>query len=145
MISLVSCQSVLYSYNILKVIFFRLECPLIYLFSFQIASNGDPSHPQSLHYISGYNSNQYEQALKSVGDIIQDYDSDKMYPVLGFGARLPPDGRISHEFFVNQHPTNPYVNGIDGKIKSSYSSSYILTCPHILNIEILLETIQKVL
>ncbi|KAK7603007.1 hypothetical protein V9T40_003006 [Parthenolecanium corni] len=82
------------------------------------SSNGDPSHPQSLHYISGYNSNQYEQALKSVGDIIQDYDSDKMYPVLGFGARLPPDGRISHEFFVNQHPTNPYVNGIDGVIEA---------------------------
>lgn len=68
-----------------------------------------------MHYISEYSPNQYEQALRAVGDIIQDYDSDKMYPVLGFGARLPPDGRISHEFFVNQHPSNPYVNGIDGK------------------------------
>lgn len=37
-------------------------------------------------------------ALKAVGEIIQDYDSDKMFPALGFGARLPPDGRVSHEF-----------------------------------------------
>ena len=25
---------------------------------------------------------------------------DKMFPVLGFGAKLPLDGRVSHEFFV---------------------------------------------
>ena len=28
------------------------------------------------------------------------YFSDKMFPALGFGARLPPDGRVSHEFFL---------------------------------------------
>ncbi|XP_065221686.1 copine-8-like [Planococcus citri] len=78
------------------------------------SSNGDPHLPSSLHYISGGQPNQYQQALKAVGEIIQDYDSDKMYPVLGFGARLPPDGRISHEFFVNMHPTNPFCTGIDG-------------------------------
>lgn len=58
--------------------------------------------------------NQYEQALTAVGEIIQDYDSDHLFPVLGFGARLPPDGRVSHEFFVNLHPANPYCNGISG-------------------------------
>jgi hypothetical protein len=82
---------------------------------FHSASNGDPNLPESLHYISELYPNQYEQALRAVGDIIQDYDSDKMYPVLGFGARLPPDGRISHEFFVNMNPTNPFVQGIDGE------------------------------
>lgn len=40
----------------------------------------------------------YGMALKAVGEIVQDYDSDKMFPALGFGAKLPPDGRISHEF-----------------------------------------------
>ena len=29
--------------------------------------------------------NQYETAIKSVGDIIEDYDTDKLFPVLGFG------------------------------------------------------------
>jgi hypothetical protein len=52
--------------------------------------------------------------MQAVGGIIQDYDSDKMFPVLGFGARLPPDGRVSHEFFVNMNPTNPYCSGITG-------------------------------
>lgn len=33
-----------------------------------------------------------------MGDIIQDYDSDKMFPALGFGAKVPPDGHVSHEF-----------------------------------------------
>jgi len=42
--------------------------------------------------------NAYAMALKAVGEIIQDYDSDKMFPALGFGAKLPPDGRVSHEF-----------------------------------------------
>nr|CAD7440228.1 unnamed protein product [Timema bartmani]CAD7451996.1 unnamed protein product [Timema tahoe] len=80
-------------------------------------SNGDPLTPNSLHYISTV-PNQYEQAIKSVGEIIQDYDTDKMFPVLGFGARLPPDGRVSHEFFVNMHPTNPYCHGIQGVLEA---------------------------
>ncbi|XP_025030222.1 copine-8, partial [Python bivittatus] len=62
------------------------------------ASNGNPAHPTSLHYMNPYQLNAYGMALKAVGEIIQDYDSDKMFPALGFGAKLPPDGRISHEF-----------------------------------------------
>lgn len=77
-------------------------------------SNGDPSSPESLHYITEMGYNSYEQAIIAVGSIIQDYDSDKQFPVLGFGAKLPPDGRVSHEFFVNMHPSNPYCDRIDG-------------------------------
>ena len=58
--------------------------------------------------------NQYELAIGAVGNIIEDYDSDKLFPVLGFGARLPPDGRVSHEFYVNGHQTNPYCERISG-------------------------------
>ena len=54
------------------------------------------------------------QAIRAVGDIIQDYDSDKLFPALGFGARLPPDGRVSHNFFLNFHPSNPHCARIDG-------------------------------
>jgi len=50
-----------------------------------------------------------------VGDIIQDYDSDKMFPALGFGARIPPQGNVSHEFFLNLQATDPYCAGIEGK------------------------------
>lgn len=60
--------------------------------------------------------NSYEQAINSVVSIIQDYDSDKQFPVLGFGARIPPNGQVSHEFFVTMNPSNPYCYGVGGNI-----------------------------
>ncbi|XP_042601923.1 copine-8-like [Cyprinus carpio] len=86
------------------------------------ASNGNPAQPTSLHYMNPYQLNAYAMALKAVGEIIQDYDSDKMFPALGFGAKLPPDGRISHEFALNGNPQNPYCNGIDGVMEAYYQS-----------------------
>lgn len=46
------------------------------------ASNGSPMDPQSLHFLSNV-PNSYEIALRSVGDIIQSYDTSKMYPAFG--------------------------------------------------------------
>ena len=42
--------------------------------------------------------NQYTTAIRSVGDIIQDYDYDKQFPALGFGARVPPTGQVKKYF-----------------------------------------------
>uniref|UniRef100_A0A6I8SQF0 Copine VIII n=1 Tax=Xenopus tropicalis TaxID=8364 RepID=A0A6I8SQF0_XENTR len=86
------------------------------------ASNGNPAQPTSLHYMNPYQLNAYGMALKAVGEIIQDYDSDKMFPALGFGAKLPPDGRVCHEFALNGNPQNPYCNGIDGVMEAYYRS-----------------------
>ncbi|XP_072291670.1 copine-8-like [Eucyclogobius newberryi] len=86
------------------------------------ASNGNPSQPTSLHYMSPYQLNDYALALKAVGEIIQDYDSDKLFPALGFGAKLPPDGRVSHEFPLNGNPQNPYCSGIEGVLEAYYQS-----------------------
>ncbi|KAI4901837.1 hypothetical protein NFI96_011812 [Prochilodus magdalenae] len=82
----------------------------------------NPAQPTSLHYMNPYQLNAYAMALKAVGEIIQDYDSDKMFPALGFGAKLPPDGRVSHEFALNGNPQNPYCNGIDGVMEAYYQS-----------------------
>ena len=46
-------------------------------------------------------------ALKAVGEIIQDYDSDKLFPAYGFGAKLPPEGRISHQFPLVRYGPEP--------------------------------------
>ncbi|XP_067913311.1 copine-8-like isoform X4 [Heterodontus francisci] len=86
------------------------------------ASNGNPSQSTSLHYMNPYQMNAYAMALKAVGEIIQDYDSDKMFPALGFGAKLPPDGRVSHEFALNGNPDNPYCNGIEGILEAYHRS-----------------------
>ncbi|XP_076863695.1 copine-8 [Brachyhypopomus gauderio] len=86
------------------------------------ASNGNPSQSTSLHYMNPYQLNAYAMALRAVGEIIQDYDSDKMFPALGFGAKLPPDGRVSHEFALNGNPDNPYCSGIEGVLDAYYQS-----------------------
>uniref|UniRef100_A0A8C7ZQP2 Copine Va n=1 Tax=Oryzias sinensis TaxID=183150 RepID=A0A8C7ZQP2_9TELE len=86
------------------------------------ASNGNPSQSTSLHYMNPYQMNAYAMALKAVGEIIQDYDSDKMFPALGFGAKLPPDGRVSHEFPLNGNVENPYCNGMEGILEAYHQS-----------------------
>uniref|UniRef100_A0A8C3C578 Copine C-terminal domain-containing protein n=1 Tax=Cairina moschata TaxID=8855 RepID=A0A8C3C578_CAIMO len=86
------------------------------------ASNGNPSQSTSLHYLSPYQLNAYTMALKAVGEIIQDYDSDKMFPALGFGAKIPPDGRVSHEFPLNGDAANPSCSGIEGILEAYHRS-----------------------
>ena len=45
------------------------------------ASNGDPRDPRSLHFRDPTTGeNQYTTAIRAVGDIIQDYDTDKQFP-----------------------------------------------------------------
>uniref|UniRef100_A0A8C4R4X9 Copine II n=1 Tax=Eptatretus burgeri TaxID=7764 RepID=A0A8C4R4X9_EPTBU len=61
------------------------------------ASNGDPRDPGSLHHLSPNGTNDYLEALRAVGHIIQDYDADKLFPALGFGARLPPEWKVMSE------------------------------------------------
>ncbi|KAG7153993.1 Copine-8-like 2, partial [Homarus americanus] len=79
------------------------------------ASNGNPQTAHSLHYINPGAPNQYVRAIQSVGEIIEDYDTDKYFPVLGFGARMPPDfQKVSHEFFVNGDTSNPYCYRLYG-------------------------------
>ncbi|XP_006759123.2 PREDICTED: copine-5 [Myotis davidii] len=83
---------------------------------------GNPSQSTSLHYMSPYQLNAYALALTAVGEIIQHYDSDKMFPALGFGAKLPPDGRVSHEFPLNGNQDNPSCCGIDGILEAYHQS-----------------------
>lgn len=82
------------------------------------ASNGDPRTPGSLHYNDPRYPNAYVLAIQAVGEIIQDYDADKMFPALGFGARLPPTGIVSHEFFLNGNPSSPYCAGVQGILEA---------------------------
>ncbi len=47
------------------------------------ASNGEPDDPKALHFISEDSPvlNPYVVAIKSVGEVLAPYDSDKLYPV----------------------------------------------------------------
>ncbi|PWA24612.1 hypothetical protein CCH79_00016287 [Gambusia affinis] len=81
-------------------------------------SNGDPMSPQSLHYISPDGYNEYLQAIWAVGNVVQDYNSTKMFPVFGFGAEIPPSWQVSHEFPINFNPANPFCAGIEGVVQA---------------------------
>uniref|UniRef100_A0A8C7G4H2 Copine 1 n=1 Tax=Oncorhynchus kisutch TaxID=8019 RepID=A0A8C7G4H2_ONCKI len=81
-------------------------------------SNGDPRSPQSLHYLSPDGLNQYLSATWSVGLVVQDYDTDKLFPAFGFGAQVPPDFKVSHEFALNFNPSNPYCQGVQGIVEA---------------------------
>ncbi|XP_065828403.1 copine-3-like [Oscarella lobularis] len=85
-------------------------------------SNGDPRQPTSLHYINPYEPNEYTKALIAVGEICQQYDTDKLFPAFGFGAKVPPGNAVSHEFPLNGNPTNPYCQGIAGVV-GAYQAS----------------------
>lgn len=65
-------------------------------------SNGDPSHPNSLHYRNPSGDNDYTKAIRSVGHILQYYDTDKKFPVYGFGGKV--NGQVSHCFPLNGNP-----------------------------------------
>ncbi|CAG0898926.1 unnamed protein product [Cyprideis torosa] len=99
--------------------FVRGGCELQTTFAIDFtASNGDPSTPDSLHFINPHFPSPYARAIQSVGTIIRDYDSDKKFPVLGFGARIPPNGIVSHEFFVNGSQNDPYCNDVTGILEA---------------------------
>uniref|UniRef100_A0A4W3HYJ8 Copine-3 n=1 Tax=Callorhinchus milii TaxID=7868 RepID=A0A4W3HYJ8_CALMI len=77
-------------------------------------SNGDPRSPDSLHHISPNGLNEYLMAIWSVGMVVQDYDSDKLFPAFGFGAQIPPNWQVSHEFPLNFSADNPFCSGVQG-------------------------------
>jgi hypothetical protein len=96
-----------------------MEVSLVVAIDFT-GSNGDPATPESLHYLApgqGGAPNAYQQAIRSVASVLEPYDTDKMYPVYGFGAKLrdPTTGA----FGVVQHCFPVYgagleVHGVDG-------------------------------
>lgn len=72
-------------------------------------SNGVPSRPESLHAIHMNGQlNAYQQAIMSVGEILLNYDEDKMVPFYGFGAKpkLPHFNfnQTLHCFPINGNP-----------------------------------------
>ena len=84
------------------------------------SSNGYPHLANSLHYIhpNRNNLNPYQEVIKSVGEILLDYDDDKMVPVYGFGANLKYPGMqtsgVCHSFPCTGVKTSDEVAGLDG-------------------------------
>jgi len=81
-------------------------------------SNGMPSDPASLHYMSPNGSpTPYEEAIMGVGKVLDFYDNDRKYPAFGFGGQQP-HMPVSHCFPLNHNPANPECDGIPGIIQA---------------------------
>eukprot|EP01083_Nonionella_stella_P198652 729178_1 len=81
------------------------------------ASNGDPNNRSSLHYMRNTrNPNEYQRALRSVGSVLEPYDSDSMIPAWGFGARI--NGEVEHCFPVNFNPDDAEVCEVSGLMEA---------------------------
>ncbi|KAL9644301.1 hypothetical protein ABK040_005762 [Willaertia magna] len=78
------------------------------------ASNGNPNDVNSLHF--GGKMNEYEMAIRAVGDVLAYYDSDGLFPSFGFGAKI--NGAVSHCFALNGNPSNPQCSGVNGILQS---------------------------
>ena len=102
-ISMIQCE-IVPEYSFVDFLQGRLELNFTVAIDFT-ASNGKPHLASSLHHTSPYQQNQYQTALSAVGSIVQEYDTDKLFPAFGFGAKLP-DGRVSFEFAL--------VSGVGG-------------------------------
>ena len=80
-------------------------------------SNGVATNPTSLHYMNpNLKLNGYESVITAVGSILQEYDSQKRFPVFGFGAAFPRAGitDVSHCFPLSGNIQDPFVLGVDG-------------------------------
>eukprot|EP00250_Pteridium_aquilinum_P002723 c12946_g1_i1 orf=428-2179(+) len=81
------------------------------------ASNGNPTQRDSLHYIDPTGRlNAYQAAIFAVGEVLEYYDSDKQFPVWGFGGRRNPDEPVSHCFNLSNHSEE--VTGIAGILEA---------------------------
>jgi hypothetical protein len=85
------------------------------------ASNKDPRLSDSLHYNAQGIMNEYECAIRSIGDILSYYDNSKQFPAYGFGGRLP-NLTVSHCFALNGNPQQSACNGVDG-VLSAYKQA----------------------
>eukprot|EP00347_Sterkiella_histriomuscorum_P004805 403359029 len=76
-------------------------------------SNGNPNSASSLHTNTQFNP--YQRAILSVGGIIENYDSDKCFPVYGFGG-IPTHMNktsTSHCFPLNGSQKNSEIKGCE--------------------------------
>lgn len=91
-------------------------------------SNGDPRVPGTLHHFNHDGTkNGYEKAISAIGNILAPYDSDKMFPVWGFGAKL--GGQVRHCFQVGPNAEVKGVDGILGAYRQVFSSGITMSGP----------------
>lgn len=83
------------------------------------ASNGNPSEPDSLHFIpsTGRIGNPYISAIQSVASVLEFYDFDRQFPCYGFGAKLTKSGVVDHCFPLSGDDSTNVAVGTEGIVE----------------------------
>ena len=83
-------------------------------------TNGDPAEKQSLHYLNpNAMENHYTFTTKSIAEGAGAYGTSKNIFALGFGARVPPTGALSHNFPLNVSAGgDSFCLGFDGILEA---------------------------
>lgn len=83
------------------------------------ASNGDPRRTGTRHFHAPGGVNEYEAAMRAVGNMLACYSSDRRIPAYGFGANLPPKYEVSHCFPVTESQMgDPFCKGVEGLVRA---------------------------
>jgi len=90
-------------------------------------SNGDPRRPGTLHHMNPSSSNSYQKVITAIGSILEKYDSDHRFPVMGFGAKY--GGVIQHCFQCGPTPEVVGVNGIMDAYNSVFKTPLTMSGP----------------
>ena len=92
-------------------------------------SNGDPRKPGTLHHLSRGTGqrNDYEKAIAAIVSILEKYDSDQQFPVLGFGAKY--GGVVRHCFQCGSQAEVHGVQGVLDAYHQVFSSGLIMSGP----------------
>jgi hypothetical protein len=91
-------------------------------------SNGDPRKPGTLHHFNSDGSlNDYEKAITSIVGILEKYDTDKKFPVLGFGAKY--DGVVRHAFQCGPTEEVQGVKGVLDAYHQVFKSGLVMSSP----------------
>jgi len=111
----VSCDN---AYSLAQYLRYGLEINMSISIDFT-ASNGNIKKKGSLHQRNSNSDNPYEKAIKVCGEIIAQYDNDKIYPVFGYGALLPNQNIVSHCFNLNLKE-DPNIETIEKVLETYY-------------------------
>jgi len=104
-------------FSFLDYIMNGLEIALTIAIDFT-GSNGHPRHSNSLHYFD-MSQNQYLQAIMNVGQILENYDSDKKFSVFGFGSSITGMmSNVSHCFALNGDIFSPEIPTLNGVVET---------------------------
>lgn len=85
------------------------------------SSNGNQMHPSSRHFLHSGAPNEYEAAMRTVGNMLASYSSDDRIPAFGFGAKIGPNQQVSHCFPVSTQG-DALCQGVDGLIHAYKST-----------------------